>query len=475
MTPRKKKPRLRIGAKTNVLKRSYRPSRKSSIRFYLPTAYQRSGLSEYLLKQAVEVEYILSVICWARLVRSCDKRGWTRLKTSYLRRFVPYRRLPGIIKAMRDEKLIDVDRKYRVGVHSRGYRLTDEIASRGFGCVESDDPGVIAKICRIRNDPRPTIPVQKHLLKWYSELEIDSLSARRVVDGAEWADDDTYNRSKNIVDLIASGDHRRHFSCKSLGRIHHAFTLLPRVLRPFCRLAGDELVGTDVSHTQPLLASILPLCDFREACRFAEGSSTKPYDPSAISGHAESLGFSKVSIVCDLSFLVGSGAVAQKQGCDLTDWVRLTSTGKLYEEVTVGIGKQWPIDRELVKRQFAIMVNGDDRQMFPFSTASKIAALCRKRWPTVFSAINRLKKVDHRLACGWMHRAESTLVIGVACESLRLEHPDIPIISLHDAIFSSRMNQPVVESAMRKAFSSVGLSPTFKYENSERPAEVKIA
>ena len=84
------------------------------------------------------------------------------------------------------------------------------------------------------------------------------------------------------------------------------------------------------------------------------------------------------------------------------------------------------------------------------------------RWPTVASALERLKQGGYRNAARTLQRRESNLMILGACGSLVEEHPDIALLTIHDSILTRRDDAGVVDDVIRRTWRSAGVTPHLK-------------
>ena len=93
-----------------------------------------------------------------------------------------------------------------------------------------------------------------------------------------------------------------------------------------------------------------------------------------------------------------------------------------------------------------------------------IAQLFRQEFPTVFAFIQKAKDKNYRRFARRMQRIESKLMIGGVCKRLMTDHPDIPVITIHDSILTTAEHVETVERLIREEFQRYGLTPTLKRE-----------
>jgi hypothetical protein len=122
----------------------------------------------------------------------------------------------------------------------------------------------------------------------------------------------------------------------------------------------------------------------------------------------------------------------------------MTSEGHLYEVLTAASG----LDRDVVKLAVLRDVLAK-RGRYP----SAVESAFRDAFPTVYRIIRTVNRDDHGTLIRLLQRAESWLVIEQV--ALRLVRR-MPIVTLHDAIFSQRRDVRKVEDAFREVFDELG-------------------
>jgi hypothetical protein len=58
-----------------------------------------------------------------------------------------------------------------------------------------------------------------------------------------------------------------------------------------------------------------------------------------------------------------------------------------------------------------------------------------------------------------MQNIESSLVIATVCERLRLECPDVPLLTIHDSIATTREYADLVRQALLEGLHRLGVRP----------------
>jgi hypothetical protein len=143
---------------------------------------------------------------------------------------------------------------------------------------------------------------------------------------------------------------------------------------------------------------------------------------------------------------------------DLIDYINVCSAGSYYEALADVLKR--PCDsraaRKRVKKVSCWLIMGETVHR------SKGWVRYSNRWPTVAAFLERLKRDDYRNAAHFLQRAESSLVILGACGDLLRDHPDFPVLSIHDALLTPARHVWDVALALRRPWESLGVKPSLK-------------
>jgi len=168
---------------------------------------------------------------------------------------------------------------------------------------------------------------------------------------------------------------------------------------------------------------------------------------------------------------------------DLRDWLNLCESGGLYREVAemYSLGDS-DRDKETIKRfLFKTVMFGSTPR-----SGSKRWADYRKfagRFPTIEGYLRRMKAMSPGLQLAFKEgrcsehqrdrwargrparlsqRMEALLMIDLTVGRLRREHPEIPLVTCHDSILTTRGYIELVASEIKSTFMQIGLDPTIK-------------
>lgn len=339
-----------------------------------------------------------------------------------------------------------------------GYKLSEEycVPAKRVVCQNQKVAERIDKVRRTlyRTDTR--LPVHKHLRDWLSKLEVDGVRARAEVWStprlAEHAD-----IHLTAIGMIESG-HVEFSHCRN-GRVHSLVTRLSREIRQHLRIKNQNLVNIDIMNSQPLILCLtLP-------------PTTPPHphptpSPTTTTHHTTitlDISGDENTQIYDSNGLTLNSTFANR---DIEKYRDLCDRGVIYDYLESLSGMQG-MTRQQVKEMFYREVFFGRNQ-----AVTDFTQLFASEFPTVMESIRDTKRKDYReLAC-LMQRRESDVMIHGVCRRLAKEHPDIPVITIHDSIMTTPGHVDCVSGIILDEFRKVGLNPKLKIE---RPVISKAA
>src|SRR5262249_15458679 len=117
-----------------------------------------------------------------------------------------------------------------------------------------------------------------------------------------------------------------------------------------------------------------------------------------------------------------------------------------------------------VKKRVLTAFYSRNRKVAERRWANKMKARIRRIYPSLAAMLSDLKTKDYRRAAHLMQHFEAAIVIHRVCGRLMREHRDIPLLTLHDGLFTTAQHISTVERVMRAEFAKIGVSPTLKRE-----------
>ena len=428
--------------------------------------------------------YFLDTLLRKRVTWDVDARGYSRLQRSIVTRFIPERRFTGIRGALEAQQVIHVDRSYRAGERSIGYRLEPWYwPSRSIECRNKALIRRIQERQAVRE--KRLLPVHRWLHSKFGILDFDHGLAAEIISTMLPEDGSliTVHDYRVLLREICHRFRRRgapFFEVDAFGRVHTPITNLPAELRPCLSVNGQKLVGLDLTSSQPLICGILaqrfaesPVLRSRMLNRRFDGR-TEPYvwREVAATRRKGGVGGSHLRAASHRALAspnmccarhenpVKTGTFSNRQvkssapADDLDRYLRLCEEGRLYEHL-MEPGE----DRSRLKvRLFADVFFGKP------CYRSRLKQRFEREFPTIAGMLQSLKQRDYRQVAWLMQSYESTLFIAIICRRLMNEKPQLPIFTIHDSILTVPDGVEDVRHVILEEFAKLGIVPTLKEE-----------
>jgi hypothetical protein len=158
---------------------------------------------------------------------------------------------------------------------------------------------------------------------------------------------------------------------------------------------------------------------------------------SEVRGHLEVDGERLVEIDITSSQVL---FLAKVLGPDAAELVADLEAGRVYERFQAHCGYA---TRGEAKRAFFHSIYGGIRQTKTFS----------ELWPQAGEALKQLKRDhDYKWVPQEMQRRESDLILRTVVDTLRREHPEVPVVTVHDSIATTARYVDLVRSLLLEAF-----------------------
>ena len=143
---------------------------------------------------------------------------------------------------------------------------------------------------------------------------------------------------------------------------------------------------------------------------------------------------------------------------DVKEFVELCEQGILYDDLMRRLNIP-PRRRDSFKRLFF-------SQVFfgKIKTTGRVRELFARDFPTVYKAINDLKRKDYRQLAYLLQAHESKIMIDVICRRILDELPGTFIATIHDSIMTTPDKAEVVKMIMVREFQRFGLNPMIRLE-----------
>ena len=410
------------------------------VTFDLPRSFDPT---EYLTGPlALKADYgrwLVSAVLRKMALGGRDEWGLARLHSDVL-----YRVLGNgagkIVQALETGQVIETT-PYRGGVKTRGYRLALRFLDDRCVRVPCTNPVLRERLLRERERMESAaeaartrwLPIHHTLNAEQHALSIDGRLADEILD--------TLPAHTTLCQSVLVADLRRRafrFSVGSTGRVFNAISSLKRELRGAVRLAGEPTGCVDLVNSQPALLAVEML--LQNPTNGVKGAET--YRDTG----ADSL----PSLPCSALPFVPASLFPS-----------LALNGHLYEFLAQRTG----LSRDVVKLALLRDVLAK-KGRYP----SQVENVFRREFPEVYAFVRRINHHDHAELIRLLQRRESWLVIHQVTPRLIGR---VPVVTLHDAVYSKVDKLPMVETAFNDTFDAIGFRMSLKREvPSERGAMI---
>ena len=89
-------------------------------------------------------------------------------------------------------------------------------------------------------------------------------------------------------------------------------------------------------------------------------------------------------------------------------------------------------------------------------------------FPKVAEVVRVHKRKDHRFLARLLQNVESDFVINTVCRRLMMEHPEIPVFTIHDSILTTPEHVEYVTGVFQDEFWELGIAPRLQVTNYQR-------
>ncbi|AWM39836.1 hypothetical protein GobsT_17940 [Gemmata obscuriglobus] len=417
---------------------------------FLPAALRRQSDAARVLVHQIEF-------------RRLDKRHradeWVTLQAKYLRNVVGVDHCEAIRDCLASEGVISVKRSFVVGQKSFEFKIGPRFQNSMFRRFPITDKFLLRRMGKHlgRTGPKADCPTELALYSWLKGLTIDADGARDYVrahgGAAEWV------RQKTLtVDMLAERD--LWFTRDRFGRIHTNFTNLWSGLRRFLSVGGSPLVEMDIANSQPLFFGLLAMVKWRSS---QEASSQCQQDVEECrnnSGRITNVNSKSILSPPPLLSLYDAGIhhgnIRRSLPPDLAEYLGLVERGDFYEHLMRKARLTWA-KRSQFKDSFFQHVFYAKRVY-----RNPIANVFRKEFPTAHAVLTAIKKSDPRDAPHKMQQLEADFVIGTCCRKLSADHPAVPLLTLHDGIWTTPDHIGLVRRTVQDEFAKLGVRPLLR-------------
>jgi hypothetical protein len=377
--------------------------------------------------------------------------------------------------------VIECDGEAERGRKTFDYRLTDRWANAPLERYRLDPTtgqDLLDRLAKAREtartcEPQERHPSYDHFERWLQPVLLDEADARRVID--RMPPGESRQQAERVAEILIHADPstRKVAPCR-YGRAHHILTQSHGELRDVTTINGERLSCADVRNAQPLAAGVG--CQHWWDATHKRTTDARPREATGRAGSSggqdkqQSLRVPKSAPILRMSDYPDYRLCTYPS--DLVEYIGLCAMGVYYDaladtlEITDGTVKS---RRERAKEQSNWILMGEP----PLNSPQWIRF--SRRWPTMASYLIYLKTENglpdedkYKHASHTFQRTESDIMIRGAGNVLRCEHPDVPVVPVHDAILTPAWGMEAVTDVIRDEWRhKTGVDVTLKIS---RPA-----
>lgn len=402
------------------------PARDVSARIF--HAHLPASLNLRTVTRPEWVEYaawVVSAVVIRRYIdRAADDTTFVPLDCRYINAHIPARVRRPLLDDLLRHEVLECDNLFyfnpqRLGLPGKClcYRLGERYRGDPIRACPLAHPELLRKVANAYQRERSgvTDPTYLALRAWHDQVE--------VLPEAPFG-------AHPLLDAMIDGE--RRFTVCQQGRVHTNVANLPAQYRQYLRLAGHELSAVDICTSQPLILALLL-------------TGKPPISRALLSGEDPHAVFNPSS------------------DSSLSVFLRDCLDGSVYDRVAEASRRY---SRDDVKSLFLAVIYGHPEHMH-----TVVGEAIRELYPRVFDAVVEL---NHRLGHGGLPRLmqtiESSVMIERVAGRLVREHPDVPLLTVHDSVVVPPDFTPLVEAIIAEEWSNeFGLAPRMKTSSFTKP------
>ena len=411
-----------------------------------------------LIRLADDARYFISLILTKTARGQVDQFGNVRLMAKYLRNIMHKHHYHHVVDALLERGAVERV-AYEVGKRSFGYRLAERFRDDKHVRIAAEDPRLIDRLrlfheqAELARQSRMK-PVHFALERHQQRLTIDGDQARDIIASLPQRSNPWDCQGVLVRDIE---DRDFHVNVGRFGRLSNNITSMKREIRPALRLQSEPLHHVDIRCCQPALIGKAA----RDTAGQAGHSTAEQDKRGRVNGeaymmpqHGQQGKHGKSQQICD-------APDPPYHGGDLDVYCELVQSGRFYDFLLskLEIETCSNFTRDEVKKRFlADVVAKRKANRHGAEYPSDVEDTFRRLFPTVWRFVRAVNRNgwEHENLIRRLQQEESKLVIETVAAELIARHPELFVLTLHDAIFTTASGIPVVVGAFEAAFDQIG-------------------
>lgn len=420
---------------------------QKTLKFYVPSDFDPNGVSENI---RTEVCYFLNLLrrkwwCW-----QADEDGYVALHSKILEKTIPNSKHLRLVKEyLQVNADLEIKHKYQINAFCKGYRITS--GYQGWKKIELLDPKFGRKI---EKQEKLQYSIHQHLRDNLEHLAIDMDHAKQII--STLVPDFKANIKKPMTveeyrELVlaqcqAIDDREFYFIADDYGRCHNNLSNLPSEIKECLFIKGEYSVGLDLCNSQPLIAGMVAK-QFYESKSVRLSFQTRKFSESQTSKEIQQAHKIQQELQTHLS--CSEELDKSNSGKDLDQYIKACESGKFYESLMTET-----LTRQAVKTKLYQVWFGKNCYKSPIKTRIE------EVYPSIGEMLKELKANDYQRSAWVLQNFEAMMFIGRIAGTIMRERPEVPIITLHDAIYTTAAFQPYVQQVIMDQFALFNITPS---------------
>ena len=437
------------------------------------------------------------------VARETSEYGYVRLKAEIMKRY--HHKYNLYLQFLEENGFIKTRAHSIKNKRSKGYKLIKPNNSRNFIKYLPQDFVIRKNLSQDKLDKKSKADkTTGHLTRWLTpeHLTVNYQEGLNYLEGVKMKDSKKYSR-RYLLEMLKNGFIYYQRQGKD-NRLHSILSNLPKDMRRIvCFKEKETLVSCDIKSSQPfLLAGILNLLFGYKNCSSSSSSSSSLLNlriQECISSIVDRKVRKRIS-TCISTMMQQNLESLDTKG--IQRFVNLVTRGDLYEylaanfsekllrkiQTPLGVSdqffnqsleyKEWVYFQDL--REYAKKAVME----YLYSSTKNKEMRCRevrRLLPHVVSqVVDEFKSGDKTHFPIFLQNLEAKLILDKITRKISLEHPDIPLYTIHDSIITTASNATLVnqylEEGLREFF---GISPIIDVEEwllkiEEAPIDILI-
>ena len=281
----------------------------------------------------------------------------------------------------------------------------------------------------------------------YEKNKIEKIELNDKIEDKSKAIKRAINTSEDFKFLTTSINSKIH-SCAFSGESHRFYNPLSRLkreLRSFLTYDGQPLIDIDIKNSQPFFSTLL----FKRS--FWEANTKKKEQILALLDLDKDI-YNKIRINNNYEHIITllkTSETCFHEDFSINKYTELVLGGKFYEHILDNFKVLFPDrfdNRDNVKKEvLRILYVENEKINWEFY---KPCIRFRELFDAVFQLFYLIKEVQYNYLPIILQRIESFLIHDIICKRISVEHPEIPLFTIHDNIITTKGNEGIVRNIM---------------------------